>query len=70
MSNRKPVTDSDSRKNHGLIPPKIHSLLRDAVCRLKFGQITLTVHNSRIVQVETTEKTRFPDALYEGGEGI
>lgn len=31
----------------------------DALDRLKFGDIRLTVHDGRIVQLEVTEKKRF-----------
>jgi len=33
--------------------------LREALDRLRFGTITLTVHNGRVVQLEITEKRRF-----------
>ncbi len=33
--------------------------LRDALTALRFGSITLTVHDARVVQIDVTEKTRF-----------
>lgn len=38
---------------------------------LKFGHVHITVHNSRIVQIEKSEKTRFDDVwLIDKGGGI
>lgn len=33
----------------------------EAVSSLDYGYIQITVHNSKIVQIETTKKTRFDD---------
>lgn len=33
--------------------------IADAVSRLRFGAIQLTVHDGRVVQLEVTEKQRF-----------
>jgi hypothetical protein len=33
--------------------------LRDALARLRFGTIALTIHDGRVVQIETCEKHRF-----------
>ena len=33
-------------------------LIRDALDRLRFGSIQLTVHEGRLVQIDVTEKTR------------
>jgi hypothetical protein len=49
---------------------RIIEQLADAVKKLKFGQIVITVHNSKIVQIEKTEKIRFNDGHYENGSGI
>ncbi|AOF95732.1 MULTISPECIES: YezD family protein [unclassified Sphingobium] len=32
--------------------------IRDALQELRFGSITLTVHDARVVQIDVTEKTR------------
>jgi len=34
------------------------SIVRQALDRLKFGAVHLTVHEGRLVQIEVTEKTR------------
>lgn len=33
--------------------------LREALSRIRFGTIALTVHDGRVVQIETSEKHRF-----------
>ena len=33
--------------------------VRAALEKLRFGSVTLTVHDARVVQVDVTEKTRF-----------
>lgn len=43
----------------------------EALNDLKYGQIQVTVHNSKIVQIDKTEKTRFDDIWFiEKGGGI
>ena len=41
-----------------------------AVQNLPFGTVLLTVHQSRIVQMEVTEKKRFDSIWMEKGGGI
>lgn len=43
----------------------------EALNSLKYGHIHITVHNSKIVQIDKTEKSRFDDIwLIEKGGGI
>lgn len=45
--------------------------ITEALNSLKYGHVMITVHNSKIVQIEKTEKTRFDDIwLIEKGGGI
>jgi hypothetical protein len=37
---------------------------------LRYGSVTLTVHDARIVQIERLEKSRFDDLFLENGDGI
>jgi hypothetical protein len=39
-------------------PPPIQVVL-DALSRLKFGAIQLTVHDGKLVQIDVTERKRF-----------
>lgn len=34
-------------------------IVRDKVSRLKFGSVQVTVHDGRVTQVESIERTRF-----------
>jgi len=33
--------------------------IRDAIAKLRFGAVVLTVHDGRLVQMEVTERQRF-----------
>lgn len=35
-------------------------VVRDKVSRLQFGSVQVTVHDGRVTQVESLERTRFP----------
>ncbi|MDD4183196.1 MAG: DUF2292 domain-containing protein [Candidatus Omnitrophica bacterium] len=42
--------------------------ISDSVHNLRYGTVTITIHNSKIVQVEVAQKNRFDDVwLVEGG---
>ena len=36
------------------------ALVQQALERLRYGSIQLTVHDGRLVQIDVTERTRFP----------
>jgi hypothetical protein len=42
----------------------------EALKGLRFGSIAITVHNSKIVQIDRVEKTRFDRDIAGDGEGI
>jgi hypothetical protein len=45
--------------------------ISESIHKLKFGTVTIVVHNSKIVQIEVTEKNRFDEVWHvEGGGGI
>ena len=37
---------------------------------IRFGSVTITIHDARIVQIERIEKSRFDDLAVEHGGGI
>jgi hypothetical protein len=39
--------------------PDVTGLVAEAIARLRFGGILLTVHEGKLVQMEITEKRRF-----------
>jgi hypothetical protein len=58
-----PATQSSTQH-----PPWL-DVVREQVASLKYGHVEITVHNSRVVQVETTARIRFnppaPDSEME-----
>lgn len=63
-----------SKNNKHAVNEAITKEITKAVGNVKFGSILITVHNSRIVQIEVAEKKRFDDLWYctedEEGGGI
>lgn len=60
-----------NQNNKKLINEAILKDINDSIIGLKYGRVNVTVHNSKIVQVEVTKKSRFDDTwLIEGGGGI
>ena len=63
------ATEKDIQKS--IINDAIIKELSDAVHKIKYGDISITVHNSKIVQIEVSEKRRFDDVwTVEEGGGI
>lgn len=46
------------------------SRLTEALADLRFGQVVVIVQGCRIVQLDRTEKRRWPDLIGVGGDGI
>ena len=42
-----------------VLPPAIETAILDAVKSLQYGSVEITIHDSRVVQVECTRKIRF-----------
>lgn len=40
--------------------PQVLNVVQDALGRLRFGSIHLTVHEGKLVQIDVTEKMRLP----------
>ena len=57
--------------NESAINDAIVRDISNAIAGLDYGTVTIKVHNSKIVQVEITQKKRFDDARqFEKGGGI
>ena len=56
-------------KSKNIVNDAIIKNIADAVTGLKFGTISIKVHDSKIIQIEVTEKKRFDDVwlIGEGG---
>ncbi|HZF46641.1 MAG TPA: YezD family protein [Sphingomonadaceae bacterium] len=48
----RPVSDAQRRLEEGL------ASVRDALASLRFGSVSITVHEGRVVQIDVTEKRR------------
>ena len=44
-------------------------VVRKKVEELRFGSVQVIVHDGRVTQVDSLEKTRFPSAKEENGSG-
>ena len=55
--------------NKNILNDAIIKDIADTIEGLKFGEITIKVHNSKIVQMEVSKKSRFDDIwnIEEGG---
>ncbi len=49
---------------------KVVARISNALRGLRYGSVILTIHDSRIVQIERIEKSRFEDLYLENGDGI
>ena len=56
-------------KNKNIVNDAIIKDIAQALNGLEFGTIAIKVHNSKIIQIEVTEKKRFDDVwlIGEGG---
>ena len=60
----------DTIKTQNTVDETVLKKIGESLNGLKFGSITITVHNSKIVQVDRVEKTRFDRETVNEGEGI
>ncbi len=58
MSTRQPTLAAPAQERAKLAGPVLDAL-GEAVGKLRYGVVQLTVHEGRIVQLEVTEKHRF-----------
>ncbi|MDR6832464.1 MULTISPECIES: YezD family protein [unclassified Sphingopyxis] len=54
-------TGEETGKDASDQPPRAIQTVLDALDKLKFGAIQLTVHEGRLVQVDVTERHRYPN---------
>lgn len=54
------TTKEQPQGESGATPRAVQTVL-DALEKLKFGAIQLTVHEGRLVQVDVTERHRYPN---------
>lgn len=54
------AADDQPKVESGATPRAVQTVL-DALKKLKFGAIQLTIHEGRLVQVDVTERHRYPN---------
>jgi hypothetical protein len=54
-------TPKEQPKGENGVTPRAVQTVLDALDKLKFGAIQLTVHEGRLVQVDVTERHRYPN---------
>jgi hypothetical protein len=54
--------------NYNVYDPVIKEIIK-SLESIKFGQVQITVHNSKVVQIERTEKTRFDEVQSDEKRG-
>ena len=61
--------DDNVRLKKNIVNDAIIKEVADAVGALEYGEVTLKVHNRKIIQIEVSEKKRFDEAwkIEEGG---
>ncbi|MFA5276782.1 MAG: DUF2292 domain-containing protein [Candidatus Omnitrophota bacterium] len=58
-------------ENKNIVNDAIIKDIADTIRDLKFGSVIIKVHNSKIVQIDVSKKSRFDDVwLVEEGGGI
>jgi len=51
---------SKPAESHDAAPPIVPwSAITDAIAKLRFGAVVLTVHDGKLVQMDVTERQRF-----------
>jgi hypothetical protein len=60
-----------AKRDRQEIDSHVVKAILDAIRGLQFGQVRVVVHDSRVIQVEKTERTRLDiESPFEKGEGI
>lgn len=52
-------TNTSDRRKPGATGPDWLEVVRQNVANLRFGSVQITVHDGRVTQIESVEKTRF-----------
>jgi hypothetical protein len=62
--------ESEKAKRGNIVNDAILKDIADILAGLRFGEIVIKVHDSKIIQVERTEKARYESYHVEHGGGI
>jgi len=62
------TTAHSMAKPREVMSPELLNQIAEAIQSIRFGSVQITIHNSRVVQIEKAEKVRFDRAhLTPGG---
>jgi hypothetical protein len=64
------MNSKDSNQNKIDSTDRVNARINTALKGIHYGSVILTIHDSRIVQIERIEKIRFDDRHLEHGDGI
>ncbi len=64
------AAEPEKGKKASIINDAIFKDIADILKGLKFGEVIIKVHDSKIIQVEKTEKSRYESYHHEQGGGI
>lgn len=59
-------SNQDKQSQNDRVSARISSAMKG----IRYGSVILTIHDSKIVQIERIEKIRFDDLSLENGDGI
>ncbi len=52
--------DAENQKHAGSVAEDVLDSVKAALSQMRFGAIHLTIHDSRVVRLDVTERQRFP----------
>ena len=64
------MSSSNAIQEKSNLCDRVNARINAALKGIRFGSVVLTIHDSKIVQIERNEKTRFDDLYLENGDGI
>lgn len=57
-------------KTPGYLEPSLLQQIAEAICRVRYGSIHITIHDARVVQIERIEKIRLSMEAHLRAGGI
>lgn len=61
---------SDDSQDKAAQGDRVNARINAVMKGIRYGSVVLTIHDSKIVQIERIEKSRFDDLYLENGGGI
>jgi hypothetical protein len=64
------MSSSNDNIEKSTLCDRVNARISATLKGIRYGSVILTIHDSRIVQIERIEKSRFDDLYLENGDGI